>query len=68
MVWTDSDDTDIYALDFDAERRTISNQRVIFHVLAEGVFPGGLAIDQEDCVWSALWDDGNFCVSHRTVL
>jgi sugar lactone lactonase YvrE len=58
MFFTDSDDKNIYAFDFDAERGAISNQRVFYHVSGTDIFPDGLAVDQEDCVWSALWGGG----------
>lgn len=58
MYWTDSDDKNIYAFDFDVERGTISNQRVFFHVVGADIAPDGLVVDQEDCVWTALWGGG----------
>jgi sugar lactone lactonase YvrE len=58
MFFTDSDDKNIYAFDFDAERGAISNQRVFYHVPGAEIFPDGLAVDREDCVWSALWGGG----------
>jgi sugar lactone lactonase YvrE len=58
MYFTDSDDQNIYAFDFDAERGAISNKRVFFHVYEDDTFPDGLAVDQDDCVWSALWGGG----------
>jgi sugar lactone lactonase YvrE len=58
MLFTDSDDKNIYAFDFDAERGAISNKRVFYNVVGENIFPDGLAVDHEDCVWSALWGGG----------
>ncbi|KAH8650575.1 hypothetical protein BGZ60DRAFT_421372 [Tricladium varicosporioides] len=58
MYFTDSTSSNIYAFDFDVEKGTISKQRVFFHVVGEGEFPDGLAVDGEDCVWTALWGGG----------
>ncbi|KAF9884513.1 hypothetical protein FE257_001701 [Aspergillus nanangensis] len=54
MYLTESDTKDIYAFDFDAEKGRISNKRIFFHNQTEGL-PDGLVVDEEDCLWSALW-------------
>lgn len=59
LYWTDSVDGIIYIFDFDAETGTISNQREFWSAKTAGlpdfVDPDGLVVDEEDCVWTALW-------------
>ncbi|KAF9882913.1 hypothetical protein FE257_004894 [Aspergillus nanangensis] len=59
MYYTDSGPRNIYAFDFDAERGTISNQRVFFHwdeeIAGEKGLLDGLAVDEEGCLWSAVY-------------
>lgn len=59
MYWTDSVDGVIYMFDFDAKIGQISNQREFWSTKAAGlpevVDPDGLVLDEEDCVWTALW-------------
>ena len=56
MFWTDSVDQNIYAFDFDAETGRIANRRVFYHVdIGSDINPDGLAVDSEDCIWTAIW-------------
>jgi sugar lactone lactonase YvrE len=58
MYWTDSVDKTIYAFDFNAETGEISGQREFWNAKTAGlpeVDPDGLVVDEEDCVWTALW-------------
>lgn len=57
MYITESESKDIYAFDFEPDTAQISNRRVFFHNKGEGL-PDGLAIDVEDCLWSALFFGG----------
>lgn len=57
MYFTDSMRRVIWRLDFDVASGAISNQRD-FARIAEPAVPDGLAVDEEGCVWSALWDGG----------
>lgn len=59
MYWTDSGKRSIFAFDFDAPTGAISNRRSFWAAteagLPDGVNPDGLAIDEQDCLWTALW-------------
>ncbi|HEX2094691.1 MAG TPA: SMP-30/gluconolactonase/LRE family protein [Longimicrobiaceae bacterium] len=55
---TDTPARRIYAYDFDADRGEISGRRVFADLAGEELFPDGLAVDREGCVWSAQWDGG----------
>jgi sugar lactone lactonase YvrE len=55
MYFTDSMRRVIWQFDFDAATGAISNQRDFAHI-AEPAVPDGLAVDEDGCVWSALWD------------
>ncbi|PYH93518.1 calcium homeostasis protein Regucalcin [Aspergillus ellipticus CBS 707.79] len=57
MYLTDSPTGKIYAFDFDAETGNISNRRVHFD-LGEPKEPDGFAIDEEGCIWSAIYGGG----------
>lgn len=46
----------IYAYDFDATTGTIHNRRVLIDLSQESLFPDGLTVDAEGCIWSAMWD------------
>ncbi|OJJ44565.1 hypothetical protein ASPZODRAFT_134646 [Penicilliopsis zonata CBS 506.65] len=54
MYLTDSPTATIYAFDFDARTGAISNRRVHFK-LDEPLEPDGFAIDEEGCIWSAIY-------------
>jgi sugar lactone lactonase YvrE len=59
MYFTDSPRYTIWKYDFDAATGCIANKRefaVIDHFEHQAkAEPDGLAVDQEGCVWSALW-------------
>lgn len=57
MFFTDSMRRVIWQYDFDAATGTISNQRDFAQIVGPAV-PDGLAVDEDGCVWSALWDGG----------
>ncbi|OJJ71176.1 hypothetical protein ASPBRDRAFT_126893 [Aspergillus brasiliensis CBS 101740] len=57
MYLTDSPTGKIYAFDFDAETGNISNRRVFFDI-GEPKEPDGFAIDEEGCIWSAIYGGG----------
>jgi sugar lactone lactonase YvrE len=59
MFWTDSEVQNIYVFDYDAETGAISNQKVFYHFeFGPGINPDGLVIDNEDCIWTAVWKSG----------
>lgn len=59
MFWTDSELQTIYVFDFDAPSGNISNQRIFYKFdFGPGVNPDGLCIDEEDCIWTAVWKGG----------
>ena len=53
---TDSYRRTIYAYDFDLESGTLSDRRIFIDLTAETFEPDGLAVDQEGCLWSAMWN------------
>lgn len=55
---TDTPRQQIYVYDFDAESGNIANRRVCVDLTHESFFPDGMTIDQEGCLWSAMWDGG----------
>ena len=57
---TDSPKQCIYAYDFDLESSQIDNRRVLIDLTDETFFPDGLTIDQDGCIWSAMWN--GWCV------
>ncbi|GES62427.1 calcium homeostasis protein Regucalcin [Aspergillus terreus] len=57
MYLTDSTTGKIFAFDFDAATGAISNRRVHFD-LGEPKDPDGFAIDEEGCIWSAIYGGG----------
>ncbi|RHZ62767.1 SMP-30/gluconolactonase/LRE family protein [Aspergillus thermomutatus] len=57
MYFTDSPTAKIFAFDFDASTGTISNRRVHYDV-GEPLEPDGFAIDEEGCIWSAIYGGG----------
>ncbi|PYI04046.1 hypothetical protein BO78DRAFT_399246 [Aspergillus sclerotiicarbonarius CBS 121057] len=57
MYLTDSPTGKIYAFDFDAKTGDISNRRVFFDI-GEPKEPDGFAIDEEGCIWSAVYGGG----------
>jgi sugar lactone lactonase YvrE len=54
MYVTDTVTGNIFAYDFDVETGAISNRRV-FYAAPEGTPPDGFAMDEEGCLWVALW-------------
>ncbi len=57
---TDSHLRTIYAYDFDLESGSISDRRKLIDLSTEMPEPDGLAVDQEGCIWSAMWN--GWCV------
>ncbi|MBV9386175.1 MAG: SMP-30/gluconolactonase/LRE family protein [Chroococcidiopsidaceae cyanobacterium CP_BM_ER_R8_30] len=53
---TDSHCRTIYAYDFDSQSGSLSNRRVFINLTAESFEPDGLTVDQEGCIWSAMWN------------
>jgi len=59
MYWTDSEVQEIYVFDFDAESGAISDQKSFYKFeFGPGINPDGLVVDEEDCIWSAVWGGG----------
>ncbi len=52
---TDTPAQTIYAYDFDGAAGAISNRRVLVDLSGEDLFPDGLTVDSEGCIWSAQW-------------
>ena len=57
---TDSPLQTIFAYNFDEETGTIGDRRVLIDLTHESFFPDGLTIDNEGCLWVAMWD--GWCV------
>ncbi len=57
MYFADSPKHKIYAFDYDIDQGVISNRRD-FATLPSGAFPDGATIDEEGCLWIALWGAG----------
>lgn len=53
---TDSYRHRIYAYNFDLTSGQLSDRRVLLDFQHEPFEPDGLTIDQEGCIWSAMWD------------
>lgn len=53
---TDSHCQTIYAYDFDLENGELSDRRVLIDLRSEPFEPDGLTVDQEGCLWSAMWN------------
>jgi len=62
MYYIDSYAYNIKAYDFDLKTGDISNERVVVEVKEPGHIPDGMAIDEEEMLWIAMW--GGSCV-HR---
>lgn len=57
MYFADSRVGEVYAWDFDVEQGTPSNKR-LFYLAETGGSPDGACIDQEGCLWTAIWGLG----------
>lgn len=55
---TDSPKQIIYAYDFDLASGSLGHRRVLIDLTDETFFPDGLTVDQDGCLWSAMWDGG----------
>ncbi|MBF2028004.1 MAG: SMP-30/gluconolactonase/LRE family protein [Oscillatoriales cyanobacterium C42_A2020_001] len=53
---TDTPTHKIYAYQYEPQTGSIRDRRVLIDLSQEGLFPDGLAIDAEGCLWSAMWD------------
>jgi sugar lactone lactonase YvrE len=62
MYYVDSPTHSIDAFDFDAASGAIANRRTVVRVPPEEGIPDGLTLDEDDCIWVALWGGG---VVHR---
>jgi len=56
MYFTDSMRRTIYVYDFDLRPGTISNRRPFIVLDASDGTPDGLTVDEEGCLWVAVWD------------
>ena len=55
FYYTDTQDSSIYAFDYDSVTGKISNKRVFFKVEEEGAGPDGHTQDVEGNLWVAIW-------------
>jgi DNA-binding IclR family transcriptional regulator/sugar lactone lactonase YvrE len=56
MYFTDSFRRTVYVYDFDLRAGTISNRRPLITLAADDGVPDGLTVDDEGCLWIAVWD------------
>ena len=56
MYYIDTPTQKIKAYDFDLEKSTISNERVVVEVAKKDGFPDGMAIDENDMLWVGMWN------------
>jgi sugar lactone lactonase YvrE len=74
MWLVDSANRVIDAFDFDADAGAVTRRRTIVQLDSSDGLPDGLAVDEENCIWVAIWDgsevrrydpDGNLLASVR---
>ncbi len=58
LYYTDSAKREIYVFDYEREKGTISNKRVLIRIPAAEGEPDGLTVDAEGYIWSARWNGG----------
>lgn len=56
LYFTDTFRRTIYAYDFDLRAGTIANRRTLVEFGEAQGKPDGLAVDEEGCLWVAMWD------------
>ncbi len=56
FFYIDSPTFSVQVFDFDAEKGTISNGRILLKIPEEYGSPDGMCIDSEDMLWIAHWD------------
>jgi len=56
MYVTDTYRQTIYQYDFDLDSGTIGNRRPLITIAASDGKPDGLTVDDQGCLWVALWD------------
>ena len=56
MYFTDSHRRTVYRYDFDLRAGTISNRQPLIVMDATDGRPDGLTVDEEGCLWVAVWD------------
>jgi sugar lactone lactonase YvrE len=56
MYFTDSMRRTVYTYDFDLRAGDISHRRPLITLEASDGTPDGLTVDEEGCIWVAIWD------------
>ncbi len=56
MYFTDSMRRTVYAYDFDLRSGEIANRRPLITLDATDGTPDGLTVDEDGCIWVAIWD------------
>jgi sugar lactone lactonase YvrE/DNA-binding IclR family transcriptional regulator len=56
MYFTDTFRRTVYEYDFNLRQGSISNRRALIEFPEGGGVPDGLTVDEEGCLWIALWD------------
>ena len=56
MYFTDSFRRTVYVYDFELRSGTIANRRAFITLAANDGTPDGLTVDDEGCLWVAVWD------------
>lgn len=58
MWFADSGEGHVYAFDFDGATGALSNRRTIIAIDEGDAVPDGIAVDDEGCLWLAVWGAG----------
>ncbi|MDB5851334.1 MAG: transcriptional regulator, IclR family [Rhodoferax sp.] len=56
MYFTDTFRRTVYVYDFDLRAGSIANRRALITLAADDGVPDGLTVDEEGCLWIAVWD------------
>jgi len=58
LYFSNSSEREILAFPYDAGVRDVGKPKLFTKITEAYGYPDGLAVDQEGCVWCALWDGG----------
>ncbi len=58
MWFVDSGAGTVDAFDYDLETGAIGGRRTLIEIDPDDGVPDGLAVDEHDCIWVAIWDGG----------
>jgi len=61
MYFSDSGEGTVTAYSYDSGTGDIADPRIIVHAPEQDAVPDGLCVDDEGCLWVAMWDGGEVC-------